>query len=141
MLNVTTKFSATKATTSSRHQIWALWRDADRWGEWDGGLRSARLNGPFATGTTGSLQPMTGPTSKFVIVDVRADGYTFETKLPFAVLRVVRQFEIGAPVPFTHTVSFHGPLRQLWAAILARGFQKELPHTLQRLAALAEQAQ
>jgi hypothetical protein len=140
MLDITTKFSATQATTSSHHQIWALWRDAERWGEWDGGLRSARLNGPFTTGTTGSLQPRTGPPSQFVIVDVRADGYTFETKLPLAVLRVVRQFEVGDPVRFTHTVSFHGPLRHLWAAILGSGFQKELPHTLRRLAALAEQS-
>jgi hypothetical protein len=130
-------------TRASERAIWSRWSDVASWGEWDGGLRSASLKGPFAMGTGGTIVPLSGTSASFVIVELTPGrSYTFETSLPLATLIVLRRFLPKAAdgrTMFQHEVSFGGFLGWFWASQFGPGFRKELPPTMERLARLAEQ--
>jgi uncharacterized protein YndB with AHSA1/START domain len=70
---------------ASREQIWAVWSDAERWSEWNSGVRSATLDGPFVAGTKGRLRPASGPTGSIEIVELEPNArWVTVTRLPGA---------------------------------------------------------
>ena len=125
--------------TATPAAVWGRWSDPSTWSEWDGGLRSASLDGPFVVGATGVLTPRSGPASRFKVTEVEVGKRcVFETELLLGRLRVARELGVGERgATFTHTVSFHGSLGWVWATVLGPGFRRELPRTMERLAALA----
>jgi hypothetical protein len=133
-------FEHTAHTAAGPEGLWALWTEPNGWSRWDGGLRSASLGGPFVPGAEGTIQPLSGPPSRFRVVQVDPiRSCTFETSLPLAKLRVVRSLTPGGGrTTFTHAVSFHGPLAFVWARLFGPGFRRELSATMARLAELAE---
>jgi Polyketide cyclase / dehydrase and lipid transport len=134
-------FSHSIETTAPSNRVWKLWTDVSTWSKWDGGLKSALLDGPFAVGAVGKIVPLRGSIVPFTVTaNTPNSSSTFVTKLPFAKLNIERSL-VGLPnggTRFTHTVTFTGPLREVWGFILGRGFRKELPLTMAKLAALAE---
>src|SRR5438874_198473 len=46
-------------TPASREQVWRIWSDPSTWPQWNPDVRAISLNGPFATGSTGSTGSMT----------------------------------------------------------------------------------
>jgi len=60
----------TLPTTASAEAIWRAWSDPSTWPQWDAGLDRVILNGPFVSGTTGTLTPKGGPTVRFQLVTV-----------------------------------------------------------------------
>ena len=132
-------FRWTVETEASRETIWRLWTTPETWGSWDGGLRSARVDGPFALDAVGAIQPLRGPESRFRVTEyAEGECYAFQTVLPLGSLTVRRSFEPSEATTFTHEVRFRGALGWFWANMLGRGFGKELPATMERLARLAE---
>jgi hypothetical protein len=138
-------FSHETTTTAREAAIWSAWSDVANWGQWDGGLKSASLDGVFKLGATGKIVPLSGPPSQFTIVElVQNQSYAFETALPLANLKVKRQFlpsQQAGITRFEHQVSFSGVLGWFWAYQFGPGFRKELPPTMERLARLAETSQ
>ena len=132
------RFEHTESSTSHRDAIWTLWTTPSEWGRWDGGLKSAEMDGAFAVGSAGHITPHSGPKAAFVVTELApGQRYVYETTLPLARLRIERLFEREPTTTFTHRVSFHGVLGWLWAAIMGPQFREELPHTMKRLASLA----
>jgi hypothetical protein len=110
------------------------------WPEWNADTEWVRLDGPFATGSTGALKPKGGPKVKFTIgslvperrfVDV---SHLVGAKLTFD--HVVEPRESGCEVRVAVTLA--GPLARLWARILGGGFRKTVQPDLDRLVALVE---
>ena len=135
-------FHHTVVTAASEQAIWDLWTDVASWGRWDGGLKSASLNGAFAAGSAGTIVPLSGSQARFTITAVEPNlTYSFVTNLPLGKLTVIRRFLEPAPsgaTRFEHHVTFSGLLGRLWASQFGPGFRKELPATMERLAQLAE---
>ena len=58
---------ASAATSAAPATIFARWADMATWPTWNLDTEWVRLDGPFATGSTGSLKPKGGPKVRFVI--------------------------------------------------------------------------
>lgn len=131
------RFSHTDSTTAAAPRIWQIWTDVDNWQQWDKGLQSATLNGPFVAGAKGSLLPDKGPRSTFTITEVVPGGsYRFETRIPFGKLVINRTlFEKENKTFFTHTVTLTGPLKK----VLGKKYKVMLPDVLTTIKQLAEQ--
>lgn len=50
-------FEHTAVTKANAKDIWELYSNISTWTEWDKGIVHASLEGPFAAGTRGFLQP------------------------------------------------------------------------------------
>lgn len=134
------RFSHQRSTTAPRERIWALWIGVEGWPAWDLGLKAAKLDGPaIRLGATGRLTPASGAPSSFEVTRFEpGEAYAFATQLPLARLIVERGFVDGPRTTFRHEVWFDGPLAGFWAALLGPQFRRQLPPSLDRLAALAE---
>ena len=64
---MTTLCTATATSSAPPDAFFARWADMATWPEWDEAVAWARLDGPFAAGTTGALKPKGGPKVSFVI--------------------------------------------------------------------------
>lgn len=135
-------FSYTLTTTASRERIWQLWTDVAGWPRWDTPLQSASLEATIGTGISGRLVTRSGQRSQFTVTEFApVNSYAFCTNLPGATLTVRRFFgrgQDGGRLEFTHRVGFSGPLGGLFAALLGRGFMRQLPEVMTKLRQLAE---
>jgi hypothetical protein len=134
-----TTFAEAEITSSAAPSaFFARWADMATWPEWNADTEWARLDGPFATGSTGVLKPRGGPKTKFVIAKVSEEEFTDVSHL------------LGARLTFRHVVavvpegtrvrvavSLTGPLTFLWNAILGKGIKESLQRDLEALAVAA----
>jgi len=130
----------TEYTPASPESIWARWSDVTSWPVWDGGVEHVTLEGPFATGTKGTLKPTGGPKVRFELIEVRpAEGFADVTKLPLSRMRfehsAVRE---GNRTRVTHSVTISGLTTPLFSRVIGRGIAKGLPETVKTLARVAE---
>ena len=133
-------FSHTVTTDAPSEHVWQLWTDTTTWKDWDKGLKDAEIDEPFALGAKGQILPLSGPSSRFEVVEyVEGQSYAFETRLPFARLTVRRSFVSLNPTTLQHEVSFEGALAGFWASRFGPGFRAALPPTMTSLADLAEE--
>lgn len=130
-------FSAS-GRTDRPEEVWRLWTTPSTWGDWDRGLVSARIDGPFRAGARGEIVDRSGRTSTFV-VDVVEPGvrYAYHVALPGARLVLRRTLDRDRPGQVRHDVTFRGPLAVVWALVLGRGFRRRLPPTVEALLAAA----
>jgi hypothetical protein len=117
---------ATAHATSSAPPaaFFARWTDVDTWPEWNSDTEWVRLDGPFATGSTGVLKPKGGPKVKFVI-DSLVPGREFVDVSLLAGARLTfRHLVEAGPEHGTRievAVTMSGPLGWLWNRFLGRG--------------------
>jgi hypothetical protein len=135
-----TRFSHTVETSASPEAIWRVWTDVPNWKAWDDGLKSAELNGPFATDTKGMLIPDKGPKSTFTLTEVvPGHSYTFRTKLPLGSLYVKRVLGVqNGKTAFTHEVWFTGLTKGIFGRALGRNYRAILPGVMANIKAIAE---
>lgn len=120
---------------ASVEDVWALWSDVSRWTEWDSGLESVTLTGPFAAGSTGTMVVEgQGPIS-FVLTSVEEGvGFEDETSVPGAVLRFSHRVEpVSGGVRVTHSVVVEGPAAEVLGPLVTA----DLPEAVEALVKLA----
>ncbi len=67
-------------TTASPAQIWKLFSDVPGWKNWNDGIEYLEMRGPFASGTTFSMQPPGEEAFISTLTDVKEnEGFTDET--------------------------------------------------------------
>jgi hypothetical protein len=131
-------FQHTETTTATPEQLWDLYREPTAWPEWDHQLEDVTVDGPFETGSTGTIKPVGGPRTRFRMVEVTEKvSFTDVTRLPLATMRFDHRIEPGAIV---HRVTITGPLSPLFARVIGRKVAADLPTAMRTLAALAERA-
>jgi len=132
-------WTRTVTTTAAPEQIWPLYADVGRWLEWDSGLEAVTLDGPFAVGSSGTLQVEGQPPLTWVLTDVVENAlFTDVTEIPgVAVLTFVHRIEprsSGSAV--THEVRIDGPA----AAQLGPMVTSDTPEAMDALVRIAESA-
>ena len=114
------------------------------WPEWDEAVAWARLDGPFAAGTTGALKPKGGPRVSFVIETlepgVRVHGRLVDAGGPAAHPPPGRAGRWCDPRGHR---GLHRRARSawLWRRAIGRGVARSTPEGLARLVALVEAAE
>jgi hypothetical protein len=136
---------ATASVTSSAAPaaFFERWADMATWPEWNTDTDWARLDGPFATGTTGKLKPKGGFTVPFVIERVVPDReFVDVSHLPGARLTFDHQVSTTEDglTRVDVSVALTGPLRAIWRAIMGSGLTNSLQPDLDRLVATVESA-
>ncbi len=136
---MTTIAQAHVVTTASPDQIFARWADMATWPEWNSDTEWVRLDGPFATGSTGTLKPKGGPKVPFVIASVVPGrefvdvSKLFGARLTFA--HTVERTDAGCDVAVT--ISMSGPMAWFWTKVLGKGLRDSVQGDLTALAAAA----
>lgn len=114
--------------------VWALWSDVSRWTEWDEGLESVTLSGPFAEGSRGTMVVKGQGAIAFTLTSVTDSGFVDETSVPGALLRFSHHVEpVDGGVRVTHSVVVEGPAAQE----LGPPVTADLPDAVQALVKLA----
>jgi hypothetical protein len=133
--------SATTRTSATTSQVWEIYCDVVNWPQWDHGLSLYQPEGPFATGTTGKLQPVGGPELPFLLIQVN-EGHSFVDRTPIgpehAIIGRHELTTINEGTKITHTIEIHGPDAERLAQEF--GFkEEELYDTVSSLAKYAEE--
>ena len=140
---MTTIATSRATSTAAPAAFFDRWADMATWPEWNLDTEWVRFEGPFATGSTGTLKPKGGPAVSFVIERLIPDREFIDVSTLF-----------GARLTFAHTVSerpdggsdlevtvtLTGPLGRLWRAILGKGLAASAQPDLDRLVRVAERA-
>jgi hypothetical protein len=126
---------ATLLIPASPQAVQAVYADVAHWHVWDPDTRWAKLDGPFAVGTTGQLCPAKGLPIRMRLTEVSPQG-GFTVQSP--VLGSHMTFEhILEPVPqgvqVTHRVTFSGWLAGGLMWMVGKPLVTGLPATLEKL--------
>ena len=127
----------THDTPAAPEDIFALWADVESWPTWDASLVATTLDGPFATGTAGTLHPqgMPEPIAFLITAVEEGTGFADETRLGPLALR------------FRHRVERRGGGSRIVVAVEAEGpdadrigpaVASDLPESVAALAAAAQ---
>ena len=134
---------ARASSSVSPSAFFARWADVATWPEWNSDTEWVRLDGPFATGSTGVLKPKGGPKVKFVI-DSLVPGREFVDVSLLAGARLTFRHLVTSGLASTTrievAVTMSGPLGWFWKLLLGRGLKAGLQPDLDRLVAAAEAA-
>ena len=122
-------------------RVFALWADAAGWPRWDPDLEAASLDGPFASGTRGTLVPRGAPRTRIALVDVaEPGGFTAVARLPGCRMLFEHRAEpLGTGSRVTHAVRFAGPLAFAFRRLLGPSIRRGLPGTMAGLKAALEE--
>lgn len=135
----TYEFEHSVETTASPEAVWVLWSDVSRWTEWDSGLESVVLDGPFEVGVNGTMVVPGRPPVPFTLTEVRpGKGFVDVSEIPGALLRFHHTLEPldGGRVRVTHGVVIEGPAaREIGPFVTA-----DLPDAVKALVELASSA-
>jgi hypothetical protein len=137
---MTTLCTATATSSAPPDAFFARWADMSTWPEWDGAVAWARLDGPFAAGTTGVLKPKGGPRVSFVIETLEPGSeFTDVSSMPGARLRIHHLVSVaGGATRVEIEVSMEGPLAWFWRRAVGRGVARSTPEGLAGLVTVAE---
>lgn len=127
---------------ASPERIFEIYRDVERWKEWDSEVEWSTIKGSFVAGSVGKLKPPKGPISPIKIVDVREnESFTVESKLPLCLLKFEHEITVQDSIEtsVTHRVIFTGPLHGLFANIIGKQIDAGLPKTMRGLKLKAEE--
>ncbi len=130
----------TVETTASPEAVWEIWQDGKNWNTWDPGIEYSTIDGPFKTGTTGTLKPKGGPLVHTKLTDVLPyTSFVDEAKLTLARIIVTHSMtRVGNKTHVTHQIEMKGPLAFFFAFVIGRDMKKNLPHEMLTMVQKAE---
>jgi hypothetical protein len=129
-------------STAPADKVWKIWSDTSTWGSWNPNVSSMELQGPFATGSTATMNTKAGQHHKMRLVDVQQGrSFVLETNvIPGTTFRFNCRVEpVGAETKISQTVEVKGPLGFL-GGMLGPGVSKDFGALLSALAKKAETA-
>lgn len=109
------RVDASEVSRATPPQIWSWYSDAGRTPNWDHLVKIRIIDGPFATGTTGSNQGASGPAFPWTFTDALTDQrYTEVTRLPLASLTATHVLTpVAGGTRIDHALIVAGPLAWL----------------------------
>lgn len=130
-------------TTASPAAVWCLWTTPATWPSWDGGLRSAQLDGPFQAGSKGQLQPDRGPASTFEVVEAVPEQRTVvRVRIPLGWMYLRRGLApAGDHHRLRHAVQLTGPMKFVIGCLVGGRYRKLLAASVIAFQQRAEEVQ
>jgi hypothetical protein len=137
------EFEHTITTKAKAETIWRLYSDISSWVEWDKGIEYASLEGPFAAGTKGSLQPVGQERLPFELIHVEAlRGFSDLTEIPDAGIQIHFSHRLQEGIEgtsVTHKVTITGSNAAFLGPQIGVGMAEGIPHSIEGLVRLALQ--
>ena len=115
--------SAETETRADPGAVWALWRDPERWKDWNEQIAEAELHGPFVVGTNARVRFRRSPRPLTFTITALEHGrlFTDEARLPGARLGHEHVIEHeGAKTTIRHRLYFDGPAERVYALLMGR---------------------
>lgn len=130
----------TLETTATKEAIWGIWADVANWNTWDHGIEYSTLNGPFQTGSTGTLKPKGGPLVHTKLTRVEPlKLFIDETKLPLTRIIFTHHLsESKGKRIVTTKIEMKGLLAFFFAFVIGRNMKKNLPQEMLTMIKKAE---
>lgn len=92
--------------------IWQAFAEVAHWGQWNAGVKSIRLDGPFADGSRFAMELPDGMVIHSLLADVtERQGFTDESRIGDTTVRVVHHIEALQPgrCRVTYAIDTRGP--------------------------------
>ncbi len=127
-------------TTATPVAVWEVWQDVKNWNTWDKSVESSSLNGPFETGTTGTLKPKGGPLihTKLTLVEP-LKSFLNQAQLNGAVVTISHTLNaVEGKTEVTHEVEIKGPFASFYVNMIGEQMQQNLPQAMSALVKKAE---
>lgn len=125
--------------SSTPKKIWKAFIDTSNWKQWNPGVKSIKLEGPFLAGTWFSMELPEGDIIRSQLIDVSEDKHFIdETLIGETLVRVEHRIEAlrSGQCKFIYAISTQGPDAQA----LGEGISSDFPDVMAGLAKyLAEQ--
>jgi hypothetical protein len=136
------EYAHSLVTQATPQALWRLYADPATWPSWDPDAELVTLDGPFASGSTGTMKFTGQDPLTYTLEDVEANRrFTDVTSVPGATIRFGHRIEPlgeGAGTRLTHelTIEAEEPFAQELGAMISA----DIPDSMTRLAQLAEEA-
>jgi uncharacterized protein YndB with AHSA1/START domain len=128
-------------TSASPQAVWKLWSDTSTWQDWNPDVQAMTLNGPFATGTTGTMKTKQGTRQIELTQVVPGRSFRLETSVipltRFAFDCTIAPGAAGKTM-ISQAISVGGPLGGLVGGMMGKQIANTFPALLQALARKAE---
>ena len=125
-------------TSASPARVWQLFVDVARWKDWNAGIEKIEIHGPFANGTTFTMQPPGQDVITSKLIDVKPnEGFTDETVVDDTRV-IVSHWLVTLPSGRTkiiYSTEITGPAADEFGPLVTSDF----PEVLAALKRLAEQ--
>lgn len=121
--------------------IFSFYEDVRGWASWDPDTKESNLEGPFCSGSCGTIRPQFGPAWKLYFTEVTPPrSFTAEIRLPMFVIRFDHElFPCSSGTRTLYRIVFSGLLSPVLGRIAAYMIRKGMPTTLQGLKRAVEQ--
>jgi len=128
-------------TSASPAAVWKIWSDTSTWPEWNPDVQSMTLNGPFATGTLGTMKTKQGTRQVQLTEVVPGRSFRLETTV-IPLTRFAFECQVVAGPAGKTTISqgirVGGPLGGVVGGMMGPQIANTFPPLLQGLARKAE---
>lgn len=130
-------------TSADRNAIFALFKDVSTWPEWNAGVERIELDGPFASGTTGTMFMPGQDAIGFRLVWVaEGEGFEDETEIADAgvLVRVRHTLEAlrNRGTRITYSATIDGPAADDVGPRIGPAITADFPEVMSALARRAE---
>jgi hypothetical protein len=126
-------------TSASPEVIWRLMSDVAGWKQWNAGIENIELHGPFASGSTFTMQPPGEDAFTSTLLDVRENqGFIDETVIEG--IRVLVDHRITTLAPGKTRITYSTEITGPNAADFGPMVTGDFPDVLANLKAQAERA-
>jgi hypothetical protein len=127
-------------TGAPADRVWRIWSDTSTWPSWNPDVRGVSLNGPFATGTTGTMT--TGARTHQIRLENVVDGRSFDlvtSVMPGTSLRFhCEVMPTGTGARISQGVTVTGPLSPIFGGMMTGRISPTFGPILSGLAREAE---
>lgn len=129
-------YEYTAIADADLEKIWNRYQETETWDQWDVGIASASLKGPFQNGTEGTLL-LQGHTVLFWLEHVEKHrSFSVMANMPHNNVKMefshVLQKQKGG-LHITHGVVLDGAEAQKWGEIIGPELSKDIPAAVNRL--------
>jgi len=133
-------FAHVVVTRATPEALWGLYADPSTWPAWDPDAELVTLDGPFATGSTGTMKFTGQDPLSYVLEDVDPHrSFTDVTSVPGATIRFGHRIEpTDEGTRVTHELRIDAD--EPFADELGTMISADIPDSMLRLAQLAEEA-
>jgi uncharacterized protein YndB with AHSA1/START domain len=129
-----------RETSASPARVWSIWSDTSTWPSWNPDVRAASLEGPFASGTTGSMT--TGARTHQIRLENVVDGRSFDlvtSVVPATTFHFHCEIQpAGAGSRISQGIRMSGPLAFLFSPMMGGRISQSFGPILDGLAREAE---